>query len=153
MLCPSTSASPAVTASARSVTDTCAPTTKLAADSTSASASPSFSPAASNAVKVTAGSPGSRDANACSRCLVSGIDPFRTPRVSCWLAVTGSSTRASGFPAACSSTRWRTTGSQHPVRVQQRGRGRRVQRAEPQLRQPGPGQRVVLQFGFAGGAH
>jgi hypothetical protein len=39
------------------------------------------------------------------------------------------------------------------MRVQQRGRRRRVQRAEPQLRQPGPGQRVLLQLGLAGGAH
>ncbi len=42
---------------------------------------------------------------------------------------------------------------QHPVRVQQRGRRRRVQRAEAQLRQPRPGERVVIQLGFAGGAH
>lgn len=60
-LCPSTSASPAATASARSATGTCVPATRLAAASTSASASPSFSPAASNAVRVTAGSPGNRD--------------------------------------------------------------------------------------------
>ncbi len=108
---PSTSASPAATASARSATDTCASDARLAAASTSGSESPSFSPAASNAVRVGAGRPGRRHANACSRRLVSGIHLFRTPSLPCWLADAGSSTRASGFPAAASRTPWRTAGS------------------------------------------
>ena len=108
---PSTSASPAATAYPRSATDTSTPATRLAAARTSASPSPSFNPAASNAVKVSSGNPGNRDANARSRRRVSGIHPSTAPPLPCCTAVSGSSTRASGFPAACASTRWRTTGS------------------------------------------
>jgi len=61
---------------------------------------------------------------------------------------------ASCSRARCSGQAARlASAAQHPVRVQQGGRRSRVQRAEPQLRQPDPSQRVVLQLGFAGGAY
>ena len=114
---PSISIRPAATAGASTSTVRLPPARMAVPATTSPSREPSLTAATSSAVRVAAGRSPARAANARSRRVVSGSHTGScTPWPSCRKA-TGSSTSASGLPAASSSNRSRTAAGRPGARL------------------------------------